>query len=498
MNFEGGNSQFLNPNYLGTTSLLESRRRLSCPSPKRKKSPKIQNYQTTPILSPMTENRVLTINNYKIKDIIGRGSFGTVYKAKSKKTGKLFAVKKTNQEYYSTGDRRRKINEIKKIYKLLYQGNEISSDYIAEIQESWEENGCVFTVMEFCDGGDLESFINNHHLLHNNPKEKKIGYENENEIQIQFNEEFEQDEEQIQLEEQEDLELEQEQEQEQELEQELVQELKPIPERVIWGFISDISVGLQSIHNNGFIHLDIKPENILIHKKRCKIGDLGMIIEIGKRISSEGDSRYMAPELMNLLALEEPEAKTEMDVFSFGATIYEASSGYKMPKNDENWQSFRKIDENTELPYKFERTEKLKKLIQSMMYFDPESRPTIKEILKLKKVIQHSRKKPLFTNKKNIRHKPKSKYFNSVSKTRERPIKIILNSEFEDNKTSFSDPLKIKYKYEKPEKFGSLTSIKKKLFAKNLLNSQNGNMFEEEMGESDDDDNFFENFSEMN
>jgi len=44
-------------------------------------------------------------------------------------------------------------------------------------------------------------------------------------------------------------------------------EPNPILEPVIWRFLYDIANGLRHIHQHNLIHLDIKPDNILVSKK---------------------------------------------------------------------------------------------------------------------------------------------------------------------------------------------------------------------------------------
>ena len=103
-------------------------------------------------------------------------------------------------------------------------------------------------------------------------------------------------------------------------------------ESMIRQVLRDVCMGLKQLHKQKIVHLDIKPENILYSRThKYKIADLGLsrIAErqIGEDIN-EGDSRYLAPELLNDCAETLPDL-TKADIFSLGVTIYELMTGNK-------------------------------------------------------------------------------------------------------------------------------------------------------------------------
>ncbi len=90
-----------------------------------------------------------------------------------------------------------------------------------------------------------------------------------------------------------------------------------------------IASGLNAMHHQGFVHCDIKPNNILIDRKNgsIKIIDLGQSCKIGtvkKRI--QGTPDYIAPEQV----LRKP-LGPRTDIFNLGATMYWALTGKNIP-----------------------------------------------------------------------------------------------------------------------------------------------------------------------
>lgn len=98
----------------------------------------------------------------------------------------------------------------------------------------------------------------------------------------------------------------------------------------------DICKGLDKFHKRGIVHLDLKTENILLsYKGRFKIGDLGLarVVKcIGDDVP-EGDSRYMAPEILNLGSDFENDELTKADMFSFGILLYEIITSTTLPSH---------------------------------------------------------------------------------------------------------------------------------------------------------------------
>jgi len=89
-----------------------------------------------------------------------------------------------------------------------------------------------------------------------------------------------------------------------------------------------VATGLNAMHREGFIHCDIKPNNIIISKAGAiKVIDLGQSCKIGttkRRI--QGTPDYIAPEQVRRKALG-----PRTDIFNLGATMYWALTGKNVP-----------------------------------------------------------------------------------------------------------------------------------------------------------------------
>jgi serine/threonine protein kinase len=89
-----------------------------------------------------------------------------------------------------------------------------------------------------------------------------------------------------------------------------------------------VATGLNAMHQQGYIHCDIKPNNILISESGAiKIIDLGQGCKIGTiKPRIQGTPDYIAPEQVKRKHLSQ-----RTDVFNLGATMYWAITGKNVP-----------------------------------------------------------------------------------------------------------------------------------------------------------------------
>ena len=88
-----------------------------------------------------------------------------------------------------------------------------------------------------------------------------------------------------------------------------------------------LGAALEHIHGKGFLHLDVKPDNVMIVHGRPVLFDFGSLrIRTAERPQQiHGTDPYIAPEEWLL-----EEAGVSADVFSLGVTLYEMLTG-KLP-----------------------------------------------------------------------------------------------------------------------------------------------------------------------
>ena len=95
--------------------------------------------------------------------------------------------------------------------------------------------------------------------------------------------------------------------------------------------IESSAMALGHMHEKGWVHKDIKPENILISKSsEVKIIDFGLAVPVAKGIGKmfgkaktiQGTRSYIAPETIQKLPLDQA-----ADIYSLGITIFEVLTG---------------------------------------------------------------------------------------------------------------------------------------------------------------------------
>jgi serine/threonine-protein kinase len=92
----------------------------------------------------------------------------------------------------------------------------------------------------------------------------------------------------------------------------------------------DMAVALEHMHDNGFMHLDFKPENVLITRNgKVRLVDFDLAQEIPEKPvifskKNPGTPAYMAPE--QLLGLP---ISNRVDIFSYGVAAYELLTNHK-------------------------------------------------------------------------------------------------------------------------------------------------------------------------
>jgi len=130
-------------------------------------------------------------------------------------------------------------------------------------------------------------------------------------------------------------------------------ETEKLPEDLVMNYMKQVCDGLKEAHKKGVIHLDLKPQNIMVtNDGEIKILDFSISYQITKSMTtltgqnlSAGTLPYMAPEQVSK---KFGRVNEQTDIWGLGATMYHLLSG-EVPFETEN-----QIKDLEEEPYELE------------------------------------------------------------------------------------------------------------------------------------------------
>ena len=202
-----------------------------------------------------------TVGHYQIVDKLGEGGMGEVWLAEDTRLQRKVAIKFL--PHYANADESEKARFIQEARAAA----QISHPNIAQVYEIDEEEGLLFIVMEYVEGGSLKERL-----------------------------------------------------------ERAADRALPLDSVVDWAI--EAAEGLAEAHSRGIIHRDIKPDNLVLDtKERLKITDFGLArLETSTRLTASGvmlgTVGYVSPEQIKGHHLD-----PRSDLFSLGATFYELLTG---------------------------------------------------------------------------------------------------------------------------------------------------------------------------
>ncbi|XP_028259981.1 serine/threonine-protein kinase Nek1 isoform X2 [Parambassis ranga] len=253
------------------------------------------------------------MDKYEKVKKIGEGSFGKAILVKSKGDGHQYVIKEIGISRMSSKERQESRKEVAVLANMSHPN-------IVQYKESFEEGGCLYIVMDYCEGGDLFKKINS---------QKGVLF----------------------------------------------------PEEQILDWFVQICLALKHVHDQKILHRDIKSQNIFLTKDgTVQLGDFGIARVLNSTVELArtciGTPYYLSPEIC-----ENKPYNNKSDIWALGCVLYEMCTLKHAFEAGNMKNLVLKIIRGSFPPVSVHYSQELRSLLTLLFKRNPRERPSVSSIL---------------------------------------------------------------------------------------------------------------------
>ncbi|KAM9763183.1 serine/threonine-protein kinase Nek1 isoform 2-T2 [Menidia menidia] len=253
------------------------------------------------------------MDKYEKVKKIGEGSFGKAILVKAKQDGRQYVIKEIGISGMSSKERQESRREVAVLANMSHPN-------IVQYKESFEEGGCLFIVMDYCEGGDLFKKINS---------QKGVLF----------------------------------------------------PEEQILDWFVQICLALKHVHDRKILHRDIKSQNIFLTKDgTVQLGDFGIARVLNSTVELArtciGTPYYLSPEIC-----ENKPYNNKSDIWALGCVLYEMCTLRHAFEAGNMKNLVLKIIRGSYPPVSVHYSQELRYLLAQLFRRNPRERPSVSSIL---------------------------------------------------------------------------------------------------------------------
>uniref|UniRef100_A0A8C6FUA4 non-specific serine/threonine protein kinase n=1 Tax=Moschus moschiferus TaxID=68415 RepID=A0A8C6FUA4_MOSMO len=244
---------------------------------------------------------------------IGEGSFGKAILVRSTEDGRQYVIKEINISKMSNKEREESRREVAVLANMRHPN-------IVQYRESFEENGSLYIVMDYCEGGDLFKRIN---------AQKGILFQ----------------------------------------------------EDQILDWFVQICLALKHVHDRKILHRDIKSQNIFLTRDgTIQLGDFGIARVLNSTVELArtciGTPYYLSPEIC-----ENKPYNNKSDIWALGCVLYEMCTLKHAFEAGNMKNLVLKIISGSFPPVSLHYSYDLRSLLSQLFKRNPRDRPSVNSIL---------------------------------------------------------------------------------------------------------------------